>query len=66
MGDTLNALMIAHPIFMKAKNDPDHALYAHVQNLPNYVHIEALQTLYAQLEVFTNFFDASDNFNVSI
>ena len=64
--DTLNALMIAQPIFMNAKNDPDHALYPHVQDLPNYVHIEALQILYSQLEVFTNFFDSSNNFNVSI
>ena len=66
MIDTVNALIIAQPIFMEAKHDPDHALYSHVQDLPNYVHIEALQILYAQLEVFTNFFDASDNFNVRI
>lgn len=66
MIDTVNALMIAKPIFMEAKNDPDHPLYPHVQDLPNYIHIEALQILYSQLEVFTSFFDSSDNFNVRI
>ena len=65
MINTLNALMIAHPILVAAKSDPDHALYHHVQDLPNFVHIEALQILYSQLEVFTNYFDSAHNFNVS-
>ena len=66
MIDTLNALMIAKPIFMKAKDDPNHALHPHVKELPNYIHIEALQILHSQLEVFTNYFDSSSNFNVSL
>ena len=65
MIDTLNALMIARPILFAAKENPDHPLHHHVQNLPNFVHIEALQILYAQLEVFTNFYDSAQNYNVS-
>ena len=66
MIDTLNALMIARPILFAAKSDPDHVLYHHVQDLPNFIHIEALQILYSQLELFTNYFDSAKNFNVSI
>ena len=58
--------MIARPILFAAKSDPDHALYHHVQDLPNFIHIEALQILYSQLELFTNYFDSANNFNVSI
>lgn len=65
MIDTLNALMIARPILVAAKSNEDHPLYHHVEDLPNFVHIEALQILYAQLEVFTNFFDSAQNSNVS-
>ena len=65
MINTLNALMIAHPILIAAKSNPDHPLYHHVQDLPNFVHIEALQILYSQLEVFTNYFDSAHNSNVS-
>ena len=65
MIDTLNALMIAHPILVAAKSNADHPLYHHVEDLPNFVHIEALQILYAQLDVFTNFYDSAQNSNVS-
>ena len=65
MIETLNALMIARPILVSAKSNADHPLYHHVEELPNFVHIEALQILYAQLEVFTNFYDSAQNFNVS-
>ena len=65
MIDTLNALMIAHPKLVAAKSNADHPLHHYVQELPNFVHIEALQILYAQLEVFTNFYDSGQNFNVS-
>ena len=64
MIETLNALMIARPILVSAKSNADHPLYHHVEELPNFVHIEALQILYAQLEVFTNFYDSAQNFNV--
>ena len=65
MIDTLNALMIAQPILIAAKSNPNHPIHHYVQELPNFVHIEALQILYAQLDVFTNFFDSAKNFNVS-
>ena len=66
MIDTLNALMIARPILFAARADPNHPLHHHVQELPNFIHIEALQIMYSQLDVFTNFFDSANNFNVSI
>ena len=65
MATTLNALMIIRPILLEAKKDSEHPLYPHAQDLPDFVHIEALQILYAQPDVFTDFYDSASNFNVS-
>ena len=65
MIDTLNALMITRPILVAAQSNANSPIHHYVQELPNFVHVEALQILYAQLEVFTNFYDSAHNFNVS-